>query len=488
MKKRQVNDPTLAVAEQADPFSQDNGMGATNVNAELARDMPVMVQALNGDDDKLIFEATQQFRKLLSVEKDPPIADVINANIVPRFVQLLTATNPHLQFEAAWVLTNIASGTAEQTKVVVQNGALPLFVGLLRSPNEDVREQAVWALGNIAGDCPHFRDLVLNSGGLGAIMQLVAEASKPGLLRNATWTLSNLCRGKPPPPLEWVTPALPTFAQLINQADVEVLTDASWALSYLTDGSNDRISAVLQAGVCHRVVELLSHGSAVVQTPALRAVGNIVTGDDNQTQTMLEAGVLAPLFDLLDHKKKNIRKECCWTISNITAGNKSQIEDVIKAGLIPRVIGILEKDEFDVKKEAAWAISNATAGGNAQHIEYLATQGCIAPLCSLLGHDDTKMQGVALDALSNILRVGKTKQQELQLPENPIVTLIEQCDGMKALEEVQHSGTTEIYSKASKILESFFPLEDDDIDGEMRESDFNFGDATIPQGGFNFGA
>lgn len=64
----------------------------------------------------------------------------------------------------------------------------------------------------------------------------------------------------------------------------QVLTDACWALSYLSDGQNDKIQAVIEAGVCQRLVELLIHASPAVQTPALRTVGNIVTGDDLQTQ------------------------------------------------------------------------------------------------------------------------------------------------------------------------------------------------------------
>lgn len=465
-------------------------VGRAIANSKLEQ-LPAMIQGVMGNDPAVQTECTTQFRRLLSIEKNPPIQQVIESGVVPRFVEFLQRDdNPALQFEAAWALTNVASGTSDHTKVVMEVGAVPIFVRLLMSPNDDVREQAVWALGNIAGDSPPCRDLVLQAGAMHPLLQQLHQNSKLSMLRNATWTLSNFCRGKPQPDFDLVRPALPTLSQLIFSPDEEVLTDACWALSYLSDGPNEKIQAVIEAGVCRRLVELLLNPSPAVQTPALRTVGNIVTGNDLQTQFIINNNALPCLLALLSSPKKGIRKEACWTISNITAGNKEQIQAVIENNIIPPLIQVLTNAEFDIRKEAAWAISNATSGGNSQQIKFLVQQGCIRPLCDLLTVNEPKIVNIALEGLENILKIGEEEAKATNT-QNQMAVYITEAEGLNKIEDLQAHSSAEIYEKVIKILETYFGVEEEEemanLAPQMQGDTFGFGmDMQQDNAGFDF--
>ncbi|XP_052297220.1 importin subunit alpha-1a-like [Citrus sinensis] len=421
---------------------------------------PALVAGVWSDDNSLQLEATTLSRKLLSFDRNPPIEKVIQSGVVPRFVEFLMREDyPQLQYEAAWVLINIASGTSENTNVVIDHGAVPIFVKLLSSPSDDVREQAVWALGNVAGDSPRCRDLVLSQGALIPLLAELNEHAKLSMLRNATRTLSNFCRGKPEPPFDQVRPALPALAQLVHSNDEDVLTDACWSLSYLADGTNDKIQAVIEAGVCPRLVELLGHPSPSVLSPALRTVGNIVTGDDFQTQCIINHGAVPYLLDMLVHNHEEIiKKEISWIISNITAGNREQIQAVIDAGLIRPIVNLLQNAEFDTKKEAAWAISNATSGGTQEQIKHLVREGCVKPLCDLLLCSDPEIVTVCLIGLENILKVGEAERNMGTTigDVNQYAQFVEEAGGLEKIENLQSHDNNEIHEKSVKIFKTYW--------------------------------
>lgn len=173
--------------------------------------------ALHGQDPEQVLQATRSSRKILSKESNPPIDQFVQANAIPRFVQLLSADSSLIQFEAAWVLTNVASGNEAQTRIAVEAGVSQAFLRLLVEAAPNVVEQVLWGLSNIAGTGAAYRDLLLQMGILPILVKLVESAKSRTLLATAAWCLSNLCRKMGSiPDFEALLPAIPVLAKLLE--------------------------------------------------------------------------------------------------------------------------------------------------------------------------------------------------------------------------------------------------------------------------------
>ncbi|KPP63908.1 importin subunit alpha-4-like, partial [Scleropages formosus] len=498
LKKRNV--PQEESLEDSDVDADFKGQNIT---------LDAILQNATSDNAVVQLSAVQAARKLLSSDRNPPIDDLIKSGILPILVKCLErddnddiarsrSHSPSLQFEAAWALTNIASGTSAQTQAVVKSSefplglhirpsffsrswlvgrrqfrsadvcmlsipdcvlsgladAVPLFLRLLHSPHQNVCEQAVWALGNIIGDGPQCRDYVISLGVVKPLLSFINPSIPITFLRNVTWVIVNLCRNKdPPPPIETVQEILPALCVLIYHTDINILVDTVWALSYLTDGGNEQIQMVIDSGVVPFLVPLLSHQEVKVQTAALRAVGNIVTGTDEQTQVVLNCDVLSHFPNLLTHPKEKINKEAVWFLSNITAGNQQQVQAVIDMGLIPMIIHQLAKGDFGTQKEAAWAISNLTISGRKDQVEYLVQQNVIPPFCNLLSVKDSQVVQVVLDGLKNILIMAGDEASS-------IAEIIEECGGLEKIENLQQHENEDIYKLAFEIIDQYFSGDD----------------------------
>ncbi|KEG09813.1 putative importin alpha [Trypanosoma grayi] len=417
---------------------------------------------MEGPTDNELFHGTLMIRKLLSVEQQPPQDAVTQSGVIPYLVNLLERTDyPQLQFEAAWALTNVAAGTTQNAVHLVESGAMPRFVGLLGSEHADCRDQGAWAIGNMAGDGVSCRDLALQCNAIPALLHALSIPDQPiNAARNAVWAVSNLCRGKPPPALESVAIALPMLGSLLHHPDKEVVTDASWAISYISDGPHERVQAVIDAGVIPRVVELLASPLTPLQTSSVRTIGNIASGDDSQTQIIINCGVLGLMGPLLTHRKREIRKETCWTISNIAAGCAPQIDALVSSDIFPLVIKCLEGSDLDVKKEAVWSIANVTLCGVADHLRYLLNCNVIPPLCDTLTTHESKILTVALEALLGFLQLGEDDYKAGHTPENMVARAIIECGGVDSIERMQSYTDKNVYTMALHILETYFNIEE----------------------------
>jgi len=400
-----------------------------------------------------MLKGTIRLRKILCIETSPPYDQVFESGVVPRLIAFLDPAAPeNLQFESAWCLSNLASGTTAHTKEIVDKGALLPLIRLISSPNEDVSEQCIWACGNIAGEVK-FRDEVLNNGIISYLIEVAQKSNTLAVLRNLCWTLSNLCRGTPPPPLHMVIPCLSVISTMIYHEDDEIVIDSLWALSYIT-ATNEGIQCVVDSGLVKRIVELLGNPTYTILTPALKVIGNMASGEDHQAQCILDHGCLSIILPLFNHFKRGIRKESVWTASNIASGTPEQIQKLVDVNCFSIMVEIFENSSDSIiDKEIIWTLSNATHGSNSQ-VQHLIDVGCVGVFATYLKDSVSAKECLAaLIGLENIF-IYATEMENVEVMDSGI-------DIPTILDELFHrfKEDTEIVPKINDILGEFYMID-----------------------------
>ncbi|KAF0980883.1 hypothetical protein FDP41_012671 [Naegleria fowleri] len=238
-------------------------------------------------------------RKLVSLEFNPPLNDVVNCDLVPflfkilhfgivqeyrrlydpscSFSSVLVTLWRELIFEASWILTNVASGAPAHTQTVVGNtdpsitsmSSIQTLLMLLHIDSQEIKQQTLWSLANITGDNASYRDSVIyaiipNSlegakylyrslnteniefsqskfptmSSIDLINSIYLENKKSlSMNRIIAWTFSNCFRGKPVNVDITNAATVATVLQEMVQTsnDLDVLSDALWGIAYGTD-------------------------------------------------------------------------------------------------------------------------------------------------------------------------------------------------------------------------------------------------------------
>lgn len=404
-------------------------------------------ELLLSKDPVKVLEGVTRFRKNVSIEQDPPIQQIIDSGLVPRFVELLSISNilytnldyktmTKIRCEAAWALTNIASGNSKQTQTILDYGAIPLFADMLKEDNEEIVDQAAWAFGNISGDSEIMRDASINCNVLDVALQIANTLIQTGasirVLRNLTWLISNLNRGlNPPPKYDNMSNSLDVLSILIEHDDEDIRNDALWAISYISDNEKAIVDKMFELHLFEKLYQIVVNYETFHTTkiilPALRTIGNIITNVPQRMDYFLENGLI-PLFCKMfkdfsgEIAVKKIRKEICWIISNIACGTEPQLNYIVNDNVLEMLYSTITLQNY-TKLEACFAFTNIIKfiNTNYKHFNTIITNKYFKFLTDCLEsfntHTDIRVQ--ILKSVKKVItsardwQVNKTKENKL---------------------------------------------------------------------------
>ncbi|KAJ3438084.1 importin subunit alpha-4 [Anaeramoeba flamelloides] len=434
---------------------------------ELINNLPEITSKLINSNYEDPLPLVQNLRTIVSTEDEPPMDEIIFSGVIPYIMNFMKDdSNNLLQYESAWIISNIASGTSLHTEYVVNNEAISEFCHLLSSKDKKIQDQAIWGLGNIAGESAEYRDQILSLKVFPKIISLLKNEQSTLFLQNSIWTLSIFVKQQPSPIFDEVKDAFPIFYDLLQHKDQEICSSALWGLSWFSTGELENIQTIIELGIVPIIIEQLKNNNNKVYIPCIKILGNISSGTDLQTQVVIDNGFLPILKDFLKDENPILRREACWALSNLGAGTTEQLGQLFKQNIIHQLVKILKTDLWSIKKECCIAVTNIIEGATTEQIDFLISNGILYPLCTVLEFKDEYILNVTLSALYTILKHGNQaklmKENKGFLAANQYAVYIERAEGKTKIEKLINHKNRTISEYSENILKKFFKEEIED--------------------------
>eukprot|EP01102_Stenamoeba_stenopodia_P007298 TRINITY_DN2040_c0_g4_i2.p1 TRINITY_DN2040_c0_g4~~TRINITY_DN2040_c0_g4_i2.p1 ORF type:complete len:1372 (-),score=296.41 TRINITY_DN2040_c0_g4_i2:256-4371(-) len=285
------------------------------------------------------------------------IVEVDNTNLfrdqggVVGLITALSSSKEDLQSQAARALSIVAF--YDETDVIVENNGVKALLGLLTSPNGTVREYAAKALRNLSVSDKAKME-IYQQGGTKPLLDTL-EFPNTKLQEHAALALRNTISKEGVPndviKLHGVKPLLGLLTG--DQADIKVIENALWVLSYCHTQIQDRI-VILKVGGIPSLLSCVEFRNERVKEVASLLVSQCLIRPQKQTELVPRA--LQKMYSLLSLPNPKVVENI---LSIIYAASKNPKMKPLVAEGARKLIPFLRSSNQKVRHYASGALINS---------------------------------------------------------------------------------------------------------------------------------
>lgn len=133
-----------------------------------------------------------------------------------------------------------------------------------------------------------------------------------------------------------------------------------------------------------------------------------VEGVENlPSQAVVDTGVCGRLVECMQHTDKELQFNASWALANIEASNTRYTRYVIDLGAVPAWVQHLSNPCINCTEQALWALGNI-AGADASHRDYILKMGAFLPALSIIQncpYQNLPVMRCAVWAVANMCRM-----------------------------------------------------------------------------------
>ncbi|GMH32493.1 hypothetical protein BSKO_00327 [Bryopsis sp. KO-2023] len=207
----------------------------TAIELDVVVDCIPVLRALLLDDDPELLQDVCFTCSYLSEGPGSRVQSFIDSRMCERLVPLLWHKEPTVVYPVLRTISNMVSGTDDQTQAVVDCGVVRLLVGILKfHPGKRIVKEACWALSNITAGPWQQLQVVIDEDGFGELVR-IARRGPPDLKTEAIWAIGNALMGAGPDQIREIAnmEVVRVMCDMLMSVDVTFLTlavESLWSI------------------------------------------------------------------------------------------------------------------------------------------------------------------------------------------------------------------------------------------------------------------
>jgi len=306
--------------------------------------LPVLVRCVDEDmPEKMAMEAAWVITNICSATALH--CKLVSAvGLIPKLISLVGEPSLEVATQSAWALGNIAGDSPAQRDSCLHAGLLRQLEVVAGDALDDehpskfrteLMRQVAWLCSNLMrGKSPRPAVEFLEEGA--SWMGRLLDYCDHEVVRDSVWALSYIADGndKQIELLACQTEVVEKVMALLGHAERTTRTPALRMIGNIGSGSEDQTQLIVDLGVLEHLPTLLSVDERpVIRKEAMWLISNIAAGTQEQITALLEADIMPLVLELMNHAPDEVRKEAVWAATNFTSGcSNEQMEEFLDIG------------------------------------------------------------------------------------------------------------------------------------------------------------